>query len=336
MDQEDKILLFFKKLRGRLLPGEEDDLRSWTGADPERQAVGREVERIWEASGRYKAGYRPDVDAGFRRLQQRMDATQRTSPGSFRPWRPWLAAAATVALLAVALWWWKDALFGPYSPDLVVVSSEGNQRNVLLPDGSRVLLNRSSTLTYPALMDGQPARNLTLSGEAYFDVVPDERHPFRIRTEEAEVVVLGTAFNLRAYPGEPTTEVEVESGRVHFAARKGRQQLTLEANDRGILDQSGGMQIADVPQLPAHAWRTGTLRLRSIPLREGLQAMERFFGVSLDLENGEMLADCQLTLGNFQRQELAEALVVLETNFNFSIKAIDTTHYRLIGGACPH
>lgn len=335
MDQDDKILLFFKKLRGRLLPQEEEQLRSWTGADPRNRDAGQEVERIWEASGSYKSAYQPDVDRGFGQLRQRIEATDKADPVTSRPTLRWVAAAAAVALVVMSLWWWSDSFRSIGHPELVVVSSKGDQRLVQLPDGSQVVMNQFSTLTYPAVMEGLPARSLTLTGEAYFDVVPDQQQPFRILTERARVEVLGTSFNVRAYPDEPTTEVEVESGRVFFASRQDEEGLSLEANSRGVLGQSGRLYATSAPQLPAHAWRTGTLRLRTIPLREGLQAMERFFGITLALENDEQLGACQLTLGNFQRRELPEALVVLETNFNFKIQAIDSTHFLLKGGACP-
>lgn len=338
MDQEEKIRLLLKKLRGRLSSQEEQALNTWRDADPARQALSNDIERLWEASGHYKSRYQPDVEKGLQQLRCRMEEDRRARLSvRSRPRRLFLplgiAAAIALAIGTIALW--KSGLVVRPAPRMIVVASGEESQLVSLPDGSRVLLNRNSAITYPAAMTGQKERPVTLEGEAYFDVVPDSRQPFVIQTAKTRIEVLGTSFNVRAYPGEPTTEVEVESGRVSFSGPGTHSALILEAHDRGVFEHAGQWHVVKAPQLNAHAWRTGTLQLRKVPVQEGVKAMERFFGVELKIGEDNNLAECPLTLGNFRPDELPEALVVLETNFGFLIQKIDSSHYRLSGGSCP-
>ena len=80
----------------------------------------------------------------------------------------------------------------------------GMSRRLVLPDGSRVWLNAESSLSYPGSFGGRERREVTLQGEAYFEVAPDSLHPFVVETAALQTQVLGTSFNVRAYSPEDT------------------------------------------------------------------------------------------------------------------------------------
>ena len=103
------------------------------------------------------------------------------------------------------------------SPTMVFVSAlRGQQKTLILPDGSTVWLNAASTLAYPVDMtDG--ARTVELSGEAFFDVAARPSHPFLVRAREMSIAVLGTRFNVRNYPEEIRSQAMVVSGAIRVS-----------------------------------------------------------------------------------------------------------------------
>ncbi len=86
----------------------------------------------------------------------------------------------------------------------------GMNQQLTLTDGTKVWLNAESTLEYPETFEGKPNREVYLKGEAYFEVTKDTEHPFRVKTDALETLVLGTSFNVRAYSKEDTQVTLVE------------------------------------------------------------------------------------------------------------------------------
>src|SRR5690606_29846039 len=106
-------------------------------------------------------------------------------------------------------------------------TNRGNQYQVILPDGSKAFLNANSTLTYP-LKFAQNARTVRMTGEIYFEISKLEvqtggdkkRIPFYVETAEQKIEVLGTHFNVNAYPDEPYTTTTLLEGSVRVTSLK--------------------------------------------------------------------------------------------------------------------
>jgi transmembrane sensor len=94
-----------------------------------------------------------------------------------------------------------------------ILTKKGSKSNIKLPDGSKVWLNADSKLTFTENF-GKANREVTLIGEAFFDVAHDEKKPFIIHTGKADIKVLGTAFNVRNYPTDKTTETTLIRGKI--------------------------------------------------------------------------------------------------------------------------
>lgn len=114
-------------------------------------------------------------------------------------WYHRVASWAAVFLLCLAGWGIYEYVIPPREQ---TYAAYAEVRTILLPDSTEVTLNRYSTLTCPVRFKGKN-RNVSLSGEAYFEVHKDVRHPFIVQADEVEVKVLGTHFNLEAYPDDP-------------------------------------------------------------------------------------------------------------------------------------
>ncbi|KAA9037718.1 DUF4974 domain-containing protein [Ginsengibacter hankyongi] len=100
------------------------------------------------------------------------------------------------------------------APEKVATIEHIKNRVIFLPDGSRVILSQGSKLNYPSTFDGKDKREVYLEGQAFFDIMHNKSRPFIVHTGELETKVLGTAFNIKALPGEDNITVTVKRGRV--------------------------------------------------------------------------------------------------------------------------
>ncbi|MCB0567001.1 MAG: FecR domain-containing protein, partial [Phaeodactylibacter sp.] len=267
MEVSKYIMLFHKKLKGEINSQEQEELSDWLQQE-NRRGFTEGLDKTWNLSKRYKQGYEPDVDAGLARLQQRMAAARKTEPSRvLQPLRTrrrsyrWLSAAAAIALLAAIGWWWLDHGNAGSEPNaLIYTTGSGESEEALLPDGSTVVLNENSFLSVNPEFQNASERLVELVGEAYFKVTPNPSRPFRIATSDAMVEVLGTAFNLRSYPEEGFTEVEVEEGSVRLSGLDNENAIQLAPGQRGICRPGTAMNAKDSPGLNAQSWRTHRLQ----------------------------------------------------------------------------
>lgn len=288
-------------LSGNSTAAEREELERWLENQPEQRAFFEQVKRLWELEAEEEP-FETDVPAAWTRLNRRLDALpssgsgpKKNIPRKQRSWG-WAAAAAVLLLLGTFFWLWDADEPGPQP--VVVQTAAGEQADHRLPDGTRVWLNASSRLRYRPDFE---ARSVQLSGEAYFEVVRDEQRPFVVQAPNTQVAVLGTAFNLRAYPGEEEEQVAVASGKV--AVRSLADTLILSAGEASVY-QSPSRKLLRQPKGSPNAlsWHTGIFQYKGTPLAEALPGLERYYGVSIELEN-QSLGRCPLN-GRYENEEL--------------------------------
>jgi ferric-dicitrate binding protein FerR (iron transport regulator) len=167
-----------------------------------------------------------------------------------------------------------------------VATAYGQQRKVLLPDGTQVLMNAGSQLRYASAYS-DTSREIFLEGEAFFQVAKDSKRPFIIHAGEMSTRVLGTSFNVRAYAEEATKTVQVKTGKVLVALEQPanediahqmivtpEQQVSYTPGNRqGLTEQAiGNDDIA--------SWISHKLIFNDKPLSEILRELERVYNVS--------------------------------------------------------
>ncbi|MEM6647228.1 MAG: FecR domain-containing protein [Bacteroidota bacterium] len=208
---------------------------------------------------------------------QRRDRPARQRTASRRPRVPmWSGVLATALALVVAVvvFWPQPAV------PLTFEAVAGETSTVTLPDGSTVTLNAASTLTF-AEADGE--RRATLTGEAFFDVAHDADHPFVVETFNAEVTVLGTQFNTRAWPSEAATQVAVQEGQVALANPVTEAAVILTEGLASSLaaDDTHPADAERTNLLLTPAWRTGGIAFRARPYGDIFAELERRFAVQI-------------------------------------------------------
>ncbi|MDE5611247.1 MAG: FecR domain-containing protein, partial [Odoribacter sp.] len=146
-----------------------------------------------------------------------------------------------------------------------------------LSDGTRIWLNSETTVEYPTrFLPGQ--RKVRLRGEAYFQVARNTASPFVIETGEAQIRVLGTSFNLRAYEDEQVIQTTLEEGSVSLSA--GKQQMTLMPNEQGCIDMKTGDMSKKVVDVRVYAgWKDGRFVFERQTLGEIMRTLARWYDV---------------------------------------------------------
>lgn len=281
----------------------------WVEADPANQRVLEEAEKLWSITETVDV---PDFSAGkpaaWNLLEERLAPEHGTHEApviELFAWKAYLRYAAAAVFLLLGGYWlyWNSGLV-EHTPVYAMVQTAGEEeRTITLPDGSTVVLNENSTLRYPQDFD---VREVELTGEAFFEVVKRNGMAFTILSEGAQTTVLGTSFNVRAYPDEPEVTVTVETGKVEVAAvQKEAEKVLLIPGKSGRYDKMLE-KVEEAPVSNALAWKNDRLLFNNQPLGEVAKAIERYFGQKVVLAN-DQLANCRF-MGEFPNPKLREML----------------------------
>ena len=321
------ISFFHRRRTGQL--SAEDAQAPQQEQDPD---LDQELEQLWSDSLDYHSGYEPDVDKGLSRLKCRMEADRareaKTIPFKSES-RRWMGIAAAIALVAALGGAWFMAQ-NHGADGLVFTTAADEQSEIRLPDESVVYLNEHSYLSY-AQVEGQ--RVVSLTGEAYFNVASNPKVPFVIHANGVRTTVLGTAFNLRAYPDEPTVEVEVSEGHVRMEEPRAAKSIDLQPQERGVFrTQQQTLSKKPAPELNAKGWRSQRMVFRDAELSGALKEIGRYYKVDFKLKNPE-LHDCALTT-EIEADPLSDFLEVLKTIYGLDIQQTASGSYVLSGGRC--
>ena len=153
----------------------------------------------------------------------------------------------------------------------------GQHIDVQLPDGTKVWLNASSRLTYPETFDRRE-RRVTLEGEAYFEVTRNEQASFSVHTRDMNLQVLGTSFNIKAYPDETETVTTLLSGSIEQHYPSSRQTLRLLPSQQSHFDcHTGNLQILEADPEEVLAWKNGKFIARDKTLEEIFRELTRWY-----------------------------------------------------------
>ena len=155
----------------------------------------------------------------------------------------------------------------------------GGEYSLTLGDGTRAWLNAGSSITYPLHFGSR--RCVTVTGEVFFEVAPDSRHPFVVSVSGVELTVLGTSFNVMAYDDEPSVETTLVTGSLRVAA-EGEETLLSPGLQAGFDKSGGGLTVRKADVEACTMWRRGLLVFYDEPLRSICRKLERWYGVEID------------------------------------------------------
>ncbi|WP_076375068.1 FecR family protein [Filimonas lacunae] len=263
---------------------------------------------------------------------------------------PYAAAACLATIVAAGIVMWKLSRPHGMAKQNIISTKNGSRSKVQLPDGTVVWLNGGSQLAYSDSF-GQELREVKLIGEAFFDVSKDAEHPFIIHANEINIKVLGTAFNVRAYPDDKRTEASLIHGliEVSFNNRPSDRMLLkpnekisvmngeiqkFDMSDKAIVETThkptrnaeeplisfskiGNVSPSD-STIPETAWIKNKLIFRNKSFEELAKDMERWYNVSFECSDSALLQ--KHFTGSFYHESISEALEILRLSYPFHYK----------------
>jgi len=157
----------------------------------------------------------------------------------------------------------------------------GGIYQITLPDGTKVWLNAGSSLKYP-MSFAKNERRVRLEGEAFFEVTRDSARPFKVLSKGQEIEVLGTAFNVNAYPDNTAIKTTLVNGKVKLSNDKRYSEaIYLLPGQQSTNTNNGKIQLANVDTAPFTAWKEGLFYFDETPLADALQQIGRWYNVEV-------------------------------------------------------
>lgn len=203
----------------------------------------------------------------------------------------------------------------------------GEKKHLLLPDSTEIWLNAGTTFKYPQTFTGEE-RLVYLDGEAYFSVKKDASKPFVVNTSQISVKVLGTRFNVKAYPGEERITTTLTSGKVEVNIPSHLPKI-LRPNEQLIYNRkTSHISIAEIPAADTDSWVTGKLIFTNASLTEIQQTLERLYNVTIS-NRTSLAGNARYTIRFLQNEDLEQIMNVLRDIIGFDYKK-NGTHIELI------
>ena len=345
MNEDFYILLVYKQLNGDITPEEREELAEWCAQSKDNASAARAVELAWNMSGTI----RPEVpvidkDLEYAKMMgklQQLQAEKKDKDAApiidlsarKKKSRQWWAVAAAILMIPILFFVVQNLTSGSEEIRIVEVqTTAGEKQEVLLPDNSKVLLNENSVLKYPNAFSSTN-REIELAGEAFFEVEHDPNQSFIVHTQNIDVQVLGTEFNVKANPEATDTRVQVVSGRVAMKRTRGQAELILSGGQAGNYNMNN-QELNQLDDLNENdlAWRTGVLSFDSVSMEEIILTLEDFYNCTISLEN-PALGNCTFS-DTFDNLELPDVLEILGTVLSFESEKTGDQTYLLKGGSC--
>jgi transmembrane sensor len=199
-----------------------------------------------------------------------------------------------------------------------VVATTDNQKNlqVTLPDGSNIFLNRNTRLSYRENF-GRHGRNVTLSGEAFFDISRDENNPFIVDAGKASVKVLGTSFNIITSNEDSAVEVFVKTGQVMVSGNENNKNLILDPGYIGtMLPEHSEKSVNSDPNYMS--WNTGLLVYDGQTLDVVFRDLKRVYNMDIVADDPDIITNTWTSPIDNQTQETIIRLICLSFTLDYT------------------
>jgi transmembrane sensor len=208
-----------------------------------------------------------------------------------------------------------------------IVATTDNQRNlqVTLPDGSNIFLNRNTRLSYRENF-GRHRRNVTLSGEAFFEITPDEKNPFTIDAGKASIKVLGTSFNVITSNYDSAVEVFVKTGKVMVSDNEGTKNLILDPGYIGTMDSK--LSEKSVNNDPNYmSWNTGVLLYDGQTLEVVFRDLKKVYNMDIVVDDPKILENTWTTNGPVDNESQETIIRLICGTFNLSYTKVGNVYH---------
>lgn len=321
MSQDQILFLLRKHVQGKLSAEEKQLLEAFLANDPANEALYQYLEN----HKRVTPIAASETDYAFNQLWRRIES-EKDQPNDLAPtsensadgnktlvisrniisrFKPLIVAASIILLASASLWYFNEST--EITNELSYSSPKGEKKIINLPDGSTVWLNSDSRLI---LADdfGKNERLVTLVGEAFFSVAEDKTQPFIVSYKDSEVKVLGTKFNIRAYPDEVQSATSLVEGSIELKADKDKEDVfkmlpgekleilpvnaksrTATSSKPNIEIRQTALKIEEEELMPSETlWLENKLSFNEDPLPLVVSKLAKWYNADIRLENAAL------------------------------------------------
>lgn len=320
-------------------------VEEWMNADEKHRQILASLEKIWKiipADEVEESTF--DENEAWQNVKKRMDGSSKasasipsTEQSDRRPYShrksnkynvvSYLAVAASVVVLIATLFYFKIDGKSQMHDEIVyqeVKTQKGQLMNVRLPDGTIVKLNTDSELSYPKRFTEQGPREVSLKGEAFFEVKHDPDKPFLVHSGNVSTEVLGTKFGVMAYPDDEKIEVVVSEGKIKSGFKDGgnKQERLLTKNQLASFSNKGRSDVYEIGNLDAYiGWKDGKLFFRNTPFSEVEKKLERWYDSEITLSDTSLQS--KTLTATFEKESLKEVLNVIALSMDINYEQKD-------------
>lgn len=195
-----------------------------------------------------------------------------------------------------------------------ISTPRGGQYRLNLPDGTKVWLNAASKLKFPSSFVQLKDRKVELSGEAYFEVTKDKKRPFIVSASNQEVEVLGTHFNVNAYPGAAVDKTTLLEGSIKL--RKNTKDYLLKPGQQAVA--GAAVRIAEVDTEEAVAWKNGNFIFIDDNIKTVMDMLQRWYDIEVVYEGAVSAVGFNAEIS--RERSLIQVLTALEKSGNVRFK----------------
>lgn len=336
MNNDRLLELLGKKCAVALTLQEQIELSHLLQEDPGNQDFAAALEDLMTTSTVYEGAVpERETDDFIQGVHARISQKRGKARNIPFNWRLPVAAAAALIIMAIGLAYFLNRETVHTLPN-VVATKKGNKTNIVLPDGTKVWVNADSRLTYDQSF-GQHTREVELTGEAYFDVAHDRKRPFIVHTNNIDVRVFGTAFNVRCYADESSTQTTLVRGSVQINLKHAKdQKIMLAPNEKLVVQNAYPKQqlkssAVEAPQIELLAiksnprdsfvteteWVNNKLVFDKDQLEQIIPVLERWYNIKIVCRNKPVT---QTFSGTFENDKLEDVLQSLQLSAGIRYK----------------
>ncbi len=319
--------LLARYLSAEATAAEISEAQAWINASAANKNYFEGLKEIWNHSVSANT-HDVDTNAAWKKMQTRMNVNEPPSNIS-RPVYMRIAAGVAVFLLIGSLFY--VTMTGDKNPAMKIFAATDISKPATLPDGSSITLNRNSSLTYPEHFEGN-TREVSLKGEVFFDVSHDATRPFIIHAGTLNIKVVGTSFDVNAFPERDSVRVSVQTGKVKCYV--GKDTVTLVPGEIAVYNKSTGELKKGIEGDPNTAsYRNRIFKFRSTRLSDVVQLLNNAYGSNIIITS-DAIRDCGVD-GDYANKSLDFILLTIEDALHISVKKSEGKIF-LDGKSCPH
>lgn len=277
-------LLIIRLFSGEADAAEKKTILDWFDKSAENKMLYNDLKEIWLSAGVQGNADHYHLEDAILKFRKQINVSEQQQKYKFSLVTLLKYAAIVILILGLPVSFYLGTRNLSNQSTTTISCAFGDKSTIILPDSSKVWLNSGSKLTFNSDFKHE-GRNVILEGEAYFSVSKDKRNPFRVKTTDIDIEVLGTEFNLKAYPDENFVSATLVEGSLAISGKN--QNVLIKPDQKLVFDKATNrMTVKKLTDTYSDTdWKEGRLIFRNESLEELQPKLERWFDVDIVFED---------------------------------------------------